>query len=264
VKFITTLEEWDQQIRCGGVPVLMYHKIGKAPAHANMPEFYVTDRGLHKLLGVLKRKRFQTASAEKALQAGGETRFVITFDDGYESALKYAAECIREHGFTAIQFLVANCLGRQNEWDRGVDTAMEPLMDAIQVREWLSCGHKIGAHTSTHPHLAQISLDRAREEISSSKKKLEDLFGVPVTSFAYPYGNYNEAVRGLVEEAGFHTAYTTNSGCVRFGDDPFQLNRLTVRERSFANWTAFKVRRGRSKVLGNPVFKYLRTKVRFR
>jgi peptidoglycan/xylan/chitin deacetylase (PgdA/CDA1 family) len=197
------------------------------------------------MIGTLKRARFQTASIEAALQGQlkADPRFIISFDDGYECVLKYAAESIREHGFTAIQFLVVDRLGRMNEWDLDKNIAMERLMDRTQVREWLSLGHEIGAHTLTHPQLSRIPLDHAQEEIESSKKKLEDLFGVPVRHFAYPYGDYNQDVIRLVREAGFHTACTTESGCVQIGENPFLLHRLTVRERKLLNWAAFKVRK---------------------
>ena len=117
-------------------------------------------------------------------------------------------------------------------------------MDRTQIREWPSLGHEIGAHTLTHPRLSQIPLNRAREEICRSRQeKLEDLFGVAVTHFAYPYGDYSDAVVGLVQEAGFQTACTTKFGCVQLGDDPFKLNRLSVFEREFPDWIAFRVRK---------------------
>jgi peptidoglycan/xylan/chitin deacetylase (PgdA/CDA1 family) len=243
MRFITTFEEWSEQIR-SGVPVLMFHKIGVCPARANMPEFYISPAGLNHLVSTLKQDGFQSVSMEIASQGQSPSsrRFTISFDDGYEGALKDGAECIRRCGFTAIQFLVADRLGQMNEWDRGIDSAMERLMDETQVREWLSFGHQIGAHTLTHPRLATIPLDRAREEIIASKKKLEDLFGIPVRHFAYPYGEYSDDIVRLVQEAGFETACTTQSGCVQSGADPLRLNRLTVKERKLSNWAGFKLR----------------------
>lgn len=245
MRFITAFEEWSEQIR-SAIPILMFHKIGACPVRANMPEFWVSPAGLANLMSDLEQSGFQSVSIKSASQgqSASSPRFVISFDDGYEGALKNGAECIRKHGFTAIQFLVADRLGQLNEWDLGQDTAMERLMDLTQVREWLALGHEIGAHTLTHPRLSEIPLDRAREEIAASKKKLEDLFGAPIRHFAYPYGNYNDEIVKLVEEAGFDTACTTESGCVQPTDDALRLNRLTVKERKLSNWAGFKLRRG--------------------
>jgi peptidoglycan/xylan/chitin deacetylase (PgdA/CDA1 family) len=197
------------------------------------------------MMGALMRDGFQTVSMDNVLerQRSSAPRFVISFDDGFESVLKYAAEGLREHKFIAIQFLVADLLGRTNEWDFGRRIGIESLMDRTQVREWLLLGHEIGAHTLTHPKLTEIPLSRTREEIYASKKKLEDLFGVPVRHFAYPYGDRNQQVAAIVQEAGFQTACTTDSECVRVGDDPFQLGRLMARERNLLDWGASHVRK---------------------
>jgi peptidoglycan/xylan/chitin deacetylase (PgdA/CDA1 family) len=242
--FIKTFEEWAKEIR-SAVPILMYHKIGNCLKRTNTSWLYLSPSAFREMMGSLSRAKFQTVSMEDALkgQRAIAPRFVITFDDGYECVLKHAAECIREHGFAAIQFLVADRLGRVNEWDKGLDPAMERLMDRTQIREWLSLGHEIGAHTLTHPRLSEIPLSRAREEIHSSKKKLEDLFGIPVKHFAYPYGDYNQQIVGIVQEAGFHTACTTDPGCVRVGGDPFRLNRLTALEWELPEWIVYKVRK---------------------
>jgi peptidoglycan/xylan/chitin deacetylase (PgdA/CDA1 family) len=197
------------------------------------------------MMAAVIRANFRSVSLGDLIQVerGSNPRFVITFDDGYECVLKHAAEFLREHGFTAIQFLVADRIGCKNQWDLGLDPAMQRLMDITQIREWLSLGHEIGAHTLTHPRLSRIPLGLARKEVHSSKKKLEDLFGVRIKHFAYPYGDYNEEVVRLVREAGFSTACTTNPGSVRAGADPFRLDRLTVREWGLPNWTVFKLRK---------------------
>jgi peptidoglycan/xylan/chitin deacetylase (PgdA/CDA1 family) len=244
MQIVRRLTDWDEEIQWA-VPILMFHKIGLSPPRTKFPWLYFSSGGFCKMMGALMRDGFQTVSMDHALrgQKPGSPRFVISFDDGFESALKYAAECLREHKFIAIQFLVADFLGRRNEWDLGQRIGIEPVMDQKQVMEWLSLGHEIGAHTLTHPRLTQIPLSRAQEEIHSSKKKLEDLFGVPVRHFAYPYGDRNQEIAAIVQQAGFHTGCTADSGCVRLGDDAFQLRRVTARERTFLIWAALRLQK---------------------
>jgi peptidoglycan/xylan/chitin deacetylase (PgdA/CDA1 family) len=103
------------------------------------------------------------------------------------------------------------------------------MMDAAQVRDWLAARHDIGSHTLSHPYLTKLPPAQAREEITASRKKLEDLFGRPVTHFCYPYGDWNEAVRDLVQAAGYKTACTTDPGVNGPGDSPFLLKRFTAR-----------------------------------
>jgi peptidoglycan/xylan/chitin deacetylase (PgdA/CDA1 family) len=102
-------------------------------------------------------------------------------------------------------------------------------MDAAQVRDWLAAGHEIGSHSLTHPWLTRLPVPAAREEIAASRKQLEDLFGVPIAHFCYPYGDWNEKVRNLVEAAGYKTACTTQPGVNTPADSLFTLKRFTAR-----------------------------------
>ncbi|MBV8484314.1 MAG: polysaccharide deacetylase family protein [Verrucomicrobia bacterium] len=242
MKTIRTEREFKRKCR-QGIPILMFHKIGNYPASANMPWLYVSPAHFERLLDTFERKNYQAVSLSDAVQAktGRGNRFVISFDDGYEGTLSYAAPKLRERGFAAIQFLVASRLGQRNEWDLGVDTTMERLMSETQVQEWLSLGFEIGAHTLTHPRLSAIPISEARNEIACSKKRLEDRFGVQVKDFAYPYGNYNEAVVDLVREAGFETACTCDPGVVHPGEDALRLGRFLTDERSLSSSSSYKL-----------------------
>jgi peptidoglycan/xylan/chitin deacetylase (PgdA/CDA1 family) len=222
------------KVRCfgstGSTPVFMFHRINALPATANWPQLYVAPKTFAAEIGTLKRAGARSLHLDDVLRPP-QTQiegFVLTFDDGFVSALEHAGPFLAGLGFRAINFLVADRLGMRNEWDAGIDHTMEPLMDAGQVRDWLNLGHDIGAHTLTHPHLDQIPLTQAREEIFAGKKKLEDTFGREVRHFAYPYGGFTPAVTDLVREAGFTTACTTVAGLAGSETPPFMLPRLNV------------------------------------
>jgi peptidoglycan/xylan/chitin deacetylase (PgdA/CDA1 family) len=93
----------------------------------------------------------------------------------------------------------------------------------------LAAGQGIGSHTKTHPRLTQLSIADAREEITGSKKSLEDRFGLAIDHFCYPYGDWNKAVRDLIIEAGYKTAYTSHPGVNTPETHPFELNRFLAR-----------------------------------
>ena len=54
---------------------------------------------------------------------------------------------------------------------------------------------EIGAHTLTHPVLADLAPDQQQHEIGGSKRRLEALTGRKISSFAYPYGRKNHYTR---------------------------------------------------------------------
>lgn len=213
-----------------GVPVLMYHKIGVAPAGARLKGLYVRPERFARQLTELRQAGFGACKLEEVNTKNGEAlRVALTFDDGFENVSSHALEPLRASGFSAIQFLVANYIGRENQWEIREGEALEPLMNASQVREWIAAGHRIGSHSLSHPHLTRLSIRDAREEIFASKKKLEDLFGVPVHDFCYPYGSWNKAVRNLVMEAGYRTACSTDFGVNTPNVSAYSLRRIIVR-----------------------------------
>lgn len=161
----------------------------------------------------------------EASQGNPKRHVYLTFDDGFRDVFDCALPLLVQHRCRSIVFLVPSLLGKTNEWQIKVGDVAEPLMDVSQVREWLAAGQEIGAHTFTHAHLTQLSLATAREEIVASKKSLEDRFGIPVDHFNYPYGEWNQAVRDLVIEAGFKSACTIIRGVNTANTSPFELKR---------------------------------------
>jgi peptidoglycan/xylan/chitin deacetylase (PgdA/CDA1 family) len=100
------------------------------------------------------------------------------------------------------------------------------MMDKSQVREWLAAGHQIGSHTVSHPNLTRLHAMEAREEIQASRKWLEDNFGVSVSHFSYPLGAFDDRILGMVREAGYSTAVTSEFGVNGVGTDLYRLRRI--------------------------------------
>lgn len=212
-----------------GNPILTYHKIGPTPARPRMKGLYLSASLFRRQLEELRAAGFMNGSLEASAGPREGRKIVITFDDGYVNVLEHTLEPLAEAGLKAVQFLVAGLLGRCNEWDMTLGEVPEPMMDLEQIHDWLAAGHDIGSHTLTHPHLTALPLDRAKEEIVASKKQLEDFFARPVQHFCYPYGDWNENLRDMVQEAGYVTACTTDVGVNDAQTSPFLLKRVTAR-----------------------------------
>lgn len=70
----------------------------------------------------------------------------------------------------------------------------------------------IGAHSHEHQVLPRMGLDAARASIARSRDLLRQWTGQAVDHFAYPSGAYDGEVMRVVQELGFRTAVTTESG----------------------------------------------------
>jgi peptidoglycan/xylan/chitin deacetylase (PgdA/CDA1 family) len=97
-----------------------------------------------------------------------------------------------------------------------------------EVRIMHRDGISFGSHTVSHPILSKMSAVKAREEISESKRILEERLGAAVEAFAYPNGardDFTEEIKGMVKEAGYTCAVTTIFGVNEIGHDVFALHR---------------------------------------
>lgn len=113
----------------------------------------------------------------------------------------------------------------------GADVAApEPYrpMTWNQVRDLKAAGMEVGAHSMSHARLVHVPPERAYEELAQSKQLIEKELGAEVPLLAYPAGNHNQDVVDLAREAGYAAAFTTASGAVRPGSDPFRLPRVGV------------------------------------
>ena len=212
-----------------GLTALTYHRLGTPAPGARDPFLYTSARRFEEQLASLRRAGLGLISMSEAFanNTAKPGAVVITFDDGFRSTQELGLEILSRHKVCAIQFLIAGSLGGHNHWDVAKGDVAEPLMDEPAVRGWLAAGQQIGSHSLTHPNLRKIPFAQAREEITASRKRLEDTFSVAVEHFCYPYGSYNEAVRDLVREAGYRTACTMRFGVNRGGESPFELKRVS-------------------------------------
>jgi peptidoglycan/xylan/chitin deacetylase (PgdA/CDA1 family) len=86
----------------------------------------------------------------------------------------------------------------------------------------------IGAHTLTHPALPTLAPEQQRDEIIQSRRACEDIIGLQVDTFAYPFGEADDRTVKFVREAGYTVACTTVSGAVTAASDPLRLPRRYV------------------------------------
>jgi peptidoglycan/xylan/chitin deacetylase (PgdA/CDA1 family) len=141
------------------------------------------------------------------------------------AALKPMPEAERLAGVRAIQ----------EELGRGDPAAAASLMlDWDRVRAMRGSGIAFGSHTETHPILSRVAPERARDEVTRSKRTIEAQLGEEAAFFAYPNGrpeDYDEGTVEALRTAGYRGALTTTFGANEAGEDPLRWRRA-------AAWTA--------------------------
>lgn len=135
----------------------------------------------------------------------------------------------------AEKHAVLDALAKQRVPNGGEKIRYRP-MSGDEVRRFAESGmFDVGAHSETHPVLAQLSAAEQRREALQSRTRLEELLGHPVTMFAYPFGgsgSYTATTKRIVIEARYEGACVNRRGTVRNGVDRFELPRFQAK-----NWT---------------------------
>jgi peptidoglycan/xylan/chitin deacetylase (PgdA/CDA1 family) len=104
----------------------------------------------------------------------------VTFDDGWADQYANATPVMKQLGINGTYYIISGSMTDQPDY-----------MTAAQVKSLYTAGNEIGSHTVTHPDLTTVSQADLVTEMSQSQTTLQNLLGVPVTDFAYPYGAYN-------------------------------------------------------------------------
>ncbi len=231
---------WWRPVVCGGMPTLMYHKIGDAPPGSQLKKLWVTTDDFRAQLVYLKENGFTAVTfsewrdAEKGVKPLPEKPVLITFDDGYRNNYEAAYPLLREAGMKGCVFLVYETMDGHNAWH---DPSTEPWLKMLtwgQIKEMQDSGvFEFGSHTMRHRDMAALDVEDASWEASESKKRLEDKLAREVVGFAYPYGSgaYAPAVRAAVRAAGYRYDFGIKQGISPASWDPESgpLKRLLVR-----------------------------------
>ncbi len=70
------------------------------------------------------------------------------------------------------------------------------------VKTLFDNGMEIMNHSSTHPHLGQMSYAQIQAEVNGCSNKIEAITGVRPTLFRCPYGEYNDTVIRAIRDLG--------------------------------------------------------------
>jgi peptidoglycan/xylan/chitin deacetylase (PgdA/CDA1 family) len=109
------------------------------------------------------------------------------------------------------------------------------VMDPSQVQVLATLGHEIGSHSVSHEILPLLEANSLEREIRLSKEQLEETVQMPITSFCFPNGDFDERVLDIVKSCGYSNAVTTLTGANDIGAEAFTLRRRFVHEGRLAN-----------------------------
>ena len=220
----------------GGIPasrgrgpvLLMYHSISPGSRTPDS-RWAVSESSFREQLRLLVSEGWSTLCVRDLEQRDGlpPKSLVITFDDGFADNYERGLPHLLAAGFRATWFVVSGDVGGVSRW-QDHDAPQRPMLSGTQLREMAAAGMEIGAHTRTHVRLTELDQSAMDEEVRGSRQDLEEMLRQPVTSFAYPYGRFNDDSIEAVRRAGFRVACTTRTGWLGSEPDPLRVRRVAV------------------------------------
>jgi peptidoglycan/xylan/chitin deacetylase (PgdA/CDA1 family) len=136
------------------------------------------------------------ASLENVSLAAGTTSTNVTleFDDGAaDQAL--AQPILASHGMKATFFVNSGRIGLPN------------YLSEAQISSLEADGNEIAGHTVSHADLPTLDVEEQKRQVCNDRVALLNK-GFSVTSFAYPYGDYNSSTESVVSGCGYNSART--------------------------------------------------------
>lgn len=200
--------------------VLMYHAVEQSLPHADDEDYTVTRERFARQLGIIAAAGSRASTLEDFLRGApsADARVLLTFDDGYASVLTVAAPLLASRGFAGICFVVSDRVGQQGS------------LAKEQLRELESAGVAIGAHGRTHRYLSDLSLADLRDELRTSRARLEDAVGHEVVSMSAPGGRFDARVLDEARAAGYRAFFSSRPGYASSFDLACDVPRMAVTE----------------------------------
>lgn len=208
-----------------GLPICMYHYVYD---EADPPEDlqkryknYIEQKDLIEEFEWLKAEGYYFPTWEEVRRyVDGELilpekSIVLTFDDAAKSFLEYGVPVLEQCQLPITSFIVT-------AWN-GEEKVAEYASDTITFQSHSHNMHQAGGNIGHGGIFTALSHDEALEDLLTSIEICGN-----GDAFAYPYGDYTQECRDVVEEAGFLCAVTTEYGKAYPGDDPLLLPRVRM------------------------------------
>ncbi|HLZ39510.1 MAG TPA: polysaccharide deacetylase family protein [Candidatus Sulfotelmatobacter sp.] len=204
-----------------GVVFLMYHELESpgrplCQTESGYVRYVLRVSDFREQIELLRNKGWRGVSVSEAVRTFPEKAVAITFDDGSETDLLYAAPLLREMKFGGTFYITAGFLGKSG------------YLSPTQLRELAGMGFEIGCHSMTHAYLTDLNDTDLHREIAEAKTRLEQILGTVVEHFSCPGGRYNRRVSDVARNAGYRTVSTSQIRMNSHASDRFALGRIAI------------------------------------
>ncbi|HVZ75932.1 MAG TPA: polysaccharide deacetylase family protein [Candidatus Paceibacterota bacterium] len=144
----------------------------------------------------------------------------LNFDDGLASFWNYATSTLNAAGIKATEYIITGASGS----DVTNPNPSSGYLSRTQIQALAAAGYDIGDHTTDHADLTNLSSGQTlTSEINNSVAALNNIGISSVSTIAYPYGTYNQAVESQVLHVPLLAGRSVDDGFNDKKTDPYAL-----------------------------------------
>jgi len=144
----------------------------------------------------------------------------ITFDDGYKNNCQ-AFHILRKHDLSATIFLATDYVGAR--------FGSREMLTWKEIKELhLSGLITFGSHAQTHRDLTCVNAEEIRDELSTSKRILEEKLDSDVEFLSIPAGRTNKLVEDIAKDVGYSAMFSSEPKINHPKKDIFEIGRICI------------------------------------
>lgn len=181
--------------------ILCYHSIDEPEMGVND----VSERQFRAQIALALKKGYAFVEPSKIARGHGkEHDLAITFDDGRRSVATHAARILAEYGIPWTLFVVTDWTDHTSAYHQ------ERIVSWKDLERLIELGVEIGSHSRTHPDFGKLDERHLTDELSGSRRIIEERLGFAPVSFAIPLGqsmNWTAAAASAARDAGYEIIY---------------------------------------------------------
>ncbi len=142
---------------------------------------------------------------------------VLCIDDSYKSFYDNGLPLFKEYGYPFTLFVYIEATERKYghfmSWD--------------QIKEADKYG-EMGLHSFAHKHMVSMTQDEVREDTEKGLRLFEKNLGYKPKYYAYPYGEFDDALKKTISSYGFELILNQNVGAVSHKSPRNDLDRIAL------------------------------------
>jgi peptidoglycan/xylan/chitin deacetylase (PgdA/CDA1 family) len=199
--------------------VFIYHRFGDD----RHPSTNTSLEELKKEFEYFKQNNYEVVPLEKIIKKLKHKESIpsnwvaLTIDDAYKSFYTHGLPLFKEYNYPFTLYVYV----------KATEKKYRDFMTWEELKETSKYG-TLELHGYEHNHLTTLSQDAITEDTQKGIALFEKHLGYTPKSYAYAYGEYNDAVQEALSPFGFESIVNQNSGSVNEHSNPLDIHRIAL------------------------------------